>query len=590
MTQVPNVGQVVHAGGTSEGGSSNGKDGGEASGFEGILGGLMVTQVAPVQIGDSSVAEAEAEAEVVPAIETASEGAADVEADAENITQQGASAGAAEDQAQAPQASTEGQVEFAAGQVEKAEVIAAVLSAAVQADAGEVLDLAAGAALTANEVPLAVSRSGELAHQASVNVTVDAAAGQEVPAPAQAEAAELVPTEPGEAKVEVGRSAALAGEASLEEVTALKAGTQPVSDASEVTEKLVALNVETVTEVDGEVHGKVDGHEATGDQTAASDQEQNATAGEAGGRQVVVESEVALSSPDRGEARESIGEAPASSTEEEVERMAGAEDVLVAEEKPAKGKQRSASGNNVIREAEQEAKPQVQAAESRSVAPEAQPVETASAADSQQEAGMPTAGEKQEVAGTVVTADASAETVKVDAAEVLGADRVGAQPSAAGAAERAAQPSPPGLETEPQREAVMEQVVRSARFNLEEGNSRFELRLRPPTLGRMAVTMDLKDGALSISFRVENEAVRELLQSSMPQLRAALAEQGVSLDGLDVQNFDREAGEQQAAGGNQPGAGRRLDGGTDARSNSADESVVIGADGTPGKGALDYWA
>ena len=137
MTQVPNVGQVVHAGGTSEGGSSNGKGVGEASGFEGILGGLMVTQVVPVQIGDSSIAEAEEEA--APAIETASEGAADVQTDVENITQEGASAGAAEDQAQAPQASTEEQGKFVTEQVEKAEVIASVLSAAVQADAGDPL-------------------------------------------------------------------------------------------------------------------------------------------------------------------------------------------------------------------------------------------------------------------------------------------------------------------------------------------------------------------------------------------------------------------------------------------------------------------
>ena len=136
----------------------------------------------------------------------------------------------------------------------------------------------------------------------------------------------------------------------------------------------------------------------------------------------------------------------------------------------------------------------------------------------------------------------------------------------------------------------MEQVVRSAQFNLEEGNSRFELRLRPPTLGRMAVTMDLKDGALSISFRVENEAVRELLQSSMPQLRVALAEQGVSLDGLDVQSFEREAGEQQATGGNQSGVGRGPGSGTDARSDLLDEPVATGADAPVGKGALDYWA
>ncbi len=140
----------------------------------------------------------------------------------------------------------------------------------------------------------------------------------------------------------------------------------------------------------------------------------------------------------------------------------------------------------------------------------------------------------------------------------------------------------------PQREAVMDQVVRSARLNLAKGNTRFELRLEPPSLGRVGVVLDLKDGALSVSFSVENEAVRELLQNSMPQLRAALSAQGLSVEGLDVYSSGPEAGEQGGPDSGS-GGGRRDGGGGEAEASAEAAARGAGALRAEG-GSVEYWA
>lgn len=156
------------------------------------------------------------------------------------------------------------------------------------------------------------------------------------------------------------------------------------------------------------------------------------------------------------------------------------------------------------------------------------------------------------------------------------------------AAEGPAAGAPRSPEVGPQREAVMDQVVRSARLNLARGNTRFELRLEPPSLGRMGVVLDLKDGVLSVSFSVENEAVRELLQNSMPQLRAALTAQGVSVEGLDVHSSGPEAGEQQ--GPDTGSGGERGDGGgAEAEASASAAATRAGALRAEG-GSVEYWA
>ena len=104
----------------------------------------------------------------------------------------------------------------------------------------------------------------------------------------------------------------------------------------------------------------------------------------------------------------------------------------------------------------------------------------------------------------------------------------------------------------------------------------------------MGVVMDLKDGALSVSFRVENEAVRELLQNSLPQLKTALSAQGVSVEGFDVHSSGHQAGDESGTG---PGstAGRAADNAGNSDGTIEAASAHAGAAVSDG-GSVDYWA
>jgi flagellar hook-length control protein FliK len=145
-------------------------------------------------------------------------------------------------------------------------------------------------------------------------------------------------------------------------------------------------------------------------------------------------------------------------------------------------------------------------------------------------------------------------------------------------------------EAAPQREAVLRQVVRAARLNVAEGSTRFELRLDPPSLGKVGVVLDLREGALSVSFKVESDAVRELLQNSMAQLRSSLSSHGVSVAGLDVEGSGSEAVEQQGAqgwSGFDRGAG--ASGGEEAEGVAGQEPAATGRDRVR-EGSIEYWA
>ena len=229
------------------------------------------------------------------------------------------------------------------------------------------------------------------------------------------------------------------------------------------------------------------------------------------------------------------------------------------------------------------------------------------AAAAEAEAPAPEAGTQAPVSDVDAAASRGAGQEQVLPVQDPAAARLA---SAGGGAVNAA-PAAPELagETiaEPERGAVIEQVVRSARLNVAEGSSRFELRLDPPSLGRMAVRLDLEAGALSVSFRVENDSVRDLLQGSLPQLRAALAAQGLTVERFEVAAMDRgeaeggslpadsggpnvegdhkESGERQAASG---GSDAGAEDGT-AGDGSRPEGGGVTALRT-GNGAVDYWA
>jgi len=82
---------------------------------------------------------------------------------------------------------------------------------------------------------------------------------------------------------------------------------------------------------------------------------------------------------------------------------------------------------------------------------------------------------------------------------------------------------------------LVDQVGRQLSRALLKGDRVIRLRLKPPELGTLKIEMDIKDNVLRLDMIVENSSVKELLLSNVHELRNALTEQGVKIEGLDVQ-------------------------------------------------------
>jgi flagellar hook-length control protein FliK len=98
--------------------------------------------------------------------------------------------------------------------------------------------------------------------------------------------------------------------------------------------------------------------------------------------------------------------------------------------------------------------------------------------------------------------------------------------------------------------------------NARQGMQTAELRLDPPDLGPLRVSLNLSDGVASASFVSAHASVRQAIETAIPQLQQALAQAGISLGQTSVgeqaaqQEFAQQGGNssQRHAGGAQTGA------------------------------------
>ena len=109
-------------------------------------------------------------------------------------------------------------------------------------------------------------------------------------------------------------------------------------------------------------------------------------------------------------------------------------------------------------------------------------------------------------------------------------------------------------------------------WQVEQGQERAELRLEPPSLGRMAIRVDVDGERLALSIQVQQGAAREALENALPRLREMVAEQGLSLGDVDISGGEGEsgAGAAQGEGAPQPGPAHA---GESAESGSAPLAV-----------------
>jgi flagellar hook-length control protein FliK len=127
------------------------------------------------------------------------------------------------------------------------------------------------------------------------------------------------------------------------------------------------------------------------------------------------------------------------------------------------------------------------------------------------------------------------------------------QEARAQAAEPAA-PARPTPQTLPPERAA--DILRQVRVHLAPGLRQATVRLEPATLGRVAIRIALREGRATTEVRAEQASTLEALERHVPELRAALEQQGI-----DAGEFDFGLGFEDGPsfeGGFAPGSARTL--------------------------------
>lgn len=107
-------------------------------------------------------------------------------------------------------------------------------------------------------------------------------------------------------------------------------------------------------------------------------------------------------------------------------------------------------------------------------------------------------------------------------------------------------------------EMIMRQIIDYMRGNVTDGVSELEMQLHPESLGNLHVKLVAKEGMVTAQFLTENEAVKNVLESQMIQLKDTFKEQGVTVENIEVEvqtnGFEHSLGQQ---GGQQTGSDER---------------------------------
>ena len=94
-------------------------------------------------------------------------------------------------------------------------------------------------------------------------------------------------------------------------------------------------------------------------------------------------------------------------------------------------------------------------------------------------------------------------------------------------------------------------IVSSVQASLLPHGGTMQIRLDPPELGALQVTVEMRNGTMSATFQTSNEDATRLLSHSMGQLKTALEAQGVTVDKIQVQQAPKDQQSQNNEGSSQ---------------------------------------
>jgi flagellar hook-length control protein FliK len=86
-----------------------------------------------------------------------------------------------------------------------------------------------------------------------------------------------------------------------------------------------------------------------------------------------------------------------------------------------------------------------------------------------------------------------------------------------------------------------EKIVSSVRTNLLPNGGTMQIRLDPPELGDLQLSIQMRDGVMSASFQTSSDQATHLLSHSLGELRASLEASGISVDKIHVEQAPRDA-------------------------------------------------
>jgi len=89
---------------------------------------------------------------------------------------------------------------------------------------------------------------------------------------------------------------------------------------------------------------------------------------------------------------------------------------------------------------------------------------------------------------------------------------------------------------------LLDHVTQAIQVSHQNGHE-VRIRLSPPELGSLQIDVSVKNGALSARLETQNSAAQQVLSDNLPQLREALAQQGMTVDRIDVFMAGPQSGE-----------------------------------------------
>ncbi|MCF6228153.1 MAG: flagellar hook-length control protein FliK [Planctomycetes bacterium] len=87
---------------------------------------------------------------------------------------------------------------------------------------------------------------------------------------------------------------------------------------------------------------------------------------------------------------------------------------------------------------------------------------------------------------------------------------------------------------------IIRQVAKNIALRGATKNTEVRLALSPPNLGTVKLTISINEGVMSGSIVTESQSIRHMLQQQIPELREALAQDGIQLENLDVSTDENQ--------------------------------------------------